>query len=62
MGGVDEMKLMNAKKCSQILIYVIPSGKNLIGNRFIFRDGYNPKHTANVVKGYQHIKTHSRML
>ena len=42
---------MNAEKYRQILIHhTIPSGRQLIGPRFIFQDDNDPKHTANKVK------------
>ena len=45
--------IMNAEKYKQILIHHgIPSGKRLIGNKFIFQQYNDPKNTANIVKRY----------
>ena len=52
--------IMNAKKYWQILIpHVIPSGKCLIRNDFLFQLDNNPKHTALKVKSYLEWKEQS---
>jgi hypothetical protein len=47
--------LLNAENYRQILIHhAISSGRHLIGPEFILQHDNDPKHTAKVIKNYQH--------
>ena len=50
--------ILNAEKYRQILIHhAIPSGRRMIGTKFILQQDNDPKHTANVIKNYlQHTE------
>ncbi|MBN3274473.1 TCB2 transposase, partial [Polyodon spathula] len=55
--------LLNAEKYRQILIHhAIPSGRHLIGPKFILQHDNDPKHTAKVIKNYLQRKEEQGVL
>ena len=55
--------ILNAEKYRQILIHhAIPSGRRMIGTKFILQQDNDPKHTANVIKNYLQRKEEQEVL
>ncbi|KAK6473362.1 extracellular calcium-sensing receptor-like [Huso huso] len=55
--------LLNAEKYRQILIHhAIPSGRHLIGPKFILQHDNDPRHTAKVIKNYLQHKEEQGVL
>ena len=55
--------VLNAEKYRQIHIHhAIPSGRRLIGPKFILQQDNDPKHTANVIKNYLQRKEEQEVL
>lgn len=55
--------VLNAEKYRQILIHhAIPSGRRMIGPKFILQHDNDPKHTANVIKNYLQRKEEQEVL
>ena len=55
--------VLNAEKYRQILIHhAIPSGRRMIGPKFILQQDNDPKHTAKVIKNYLQCKEEQEVL
>ena len=55
--------ILNAEKYRQILIHhAIPSGRRMMGTKFILQQDNDPKHTANVIKNYLQRKEEQEVL